>query len=199
MVNGRIDDIVVINEGIGYSTNATSIYVKSRGFGAKFDCRVRSLEINDAQRFSDFSKNQSKKIFSNLYKNNKEDSLVYGIYGYSEDLATNLELLDSNHSPIIGWAYDGNPIYGPFAYSDPENIQSGVRILDTSYDLLPNTVEDRPDFADGFFIQDYKYTGSGDLDKHNGRFGKTPEFPDGIYAYFVGVTTTITSSNSCCI
>jgi len=21
------------------------------------------------------------------------------------------------HSPIIGWAYDGNPIYGPFAYS----------------------------------------------------------------------------------
>ena len=193
MVNGRIDDIVVINEGIGYSTNATSIYVKSRGLGAKFDCRVRSLEINDAQRFSDFSKNQSKKIFSNLYKNDKEDSLVYGIYGYSEDLATNLEPLDSNHSPIIGWAYDGNPIYGPFAYSDPENIQSGVRILDTSYDLQPNTVEDRPDFADGFFIQDYKYTGSGDLDKHNGRFGKTPEFPDGIYAYFVGVTTTITS------
>ena len=25
------------------------------------------------------------------------------------------------------------------------------------------SVEDRPDFADGFFIDDYKYTGSGDL------------------------------------
>lgn len=38
----------------------------------------------------------------------------------------------------------------------------------------------------GCFIQDYKYAaGSGDLDEFNGRFGKTPEYPDGIYAYFV--------------
>ena len=22
------------------------------------------------------------------------------------------------HSPIIGWAYDGNPIYGPYGYSE---------------------------------------------------------------------------------
>ena len=73
-------------------------------------------------------RSQNKKIFSNLYKNDKEDSLVYGIFGYSEDLAQQLEPLDGNHSPIIGWAYDGNPIYGPFGYGDPENIQSGVRI-----------------------------------------------------------------------
>ena len=192
--NGKITDVIVINEGIGYSTEATSIYIKSRGSGAKFDSRVRYLDINDAERFAGFAKNQSDKIFSNLYKNEKEDSLVYGIFGYSEDLAENLEPLDGNHSPIIGWAYDGNPIYGPFAYDDPQNIQSGVRIIKSSYDVVPTSVEDRPDFANGFFVDDYKYTGSGDLDKHNGRFGKTPEYPNGIYAYFVGVTTNITSS-----
>ena len=111
--NGKITDVIVINEGIGYNENTTSIYIKSRGSGAKFDSRVRYLDINDAERFAGFAKNQSDKIFSNLYKNEKEDSLVYGIFGYSEDLAQNLEPLDGNHSPIIGWAYDGNPIYGP--------------------------------------------------------------------------------------
>ena len=95
-----------------------------------------TLDINDAERFAGFAKNQSNKIFSNLYKNEKEDSFVYGIFGYSEDLAEKLESLDGNHSPIIGWAYDGNPIYGPFAYDDPQNIQSGVRIIKPSYDLV---------------------------------------------------------------
>ena len=56
-----------------------------------------------------------------------------------------------------------------------------------------NAVEDRPNFTVGFFVDDYRYTGIGDLDKHNGRFCKTPEFPNGIYAYFVGVTTSATS------
>jgi hypothetical protein len=36
----------------------------------------------------------------------------------------------------------------------------------------------------GFFVEDYEYTNSGDLDENNGRFGKTPEFPNGVYAYF---------------
>ena len=195
LVNGKVTEIIVINEGIGYSDN-TLIKVKSRGFGAKFDTRVRNLHVNDAQRFSKFSKNQSEKIFSNLYKNERENSLVYGIFGYSEDLAQNIEPLDGNHSPIIGWAYDGNPIYGPYAYSDPKNIQSGIQAVKPSYELSPSSIEDRPDFEDGFFIEDYVYTGNGDLDKHNGRFGKTPEYPNGVYAYFVGITTTITSSTA---
>jgi len=193
MVDGKITNVIVINEGIGYSSNAT-IKVKSRGFGAKFDTRVRKLHINDAERFSKFSKNKNEKIFSNLYKNNREDSLVYGIFGYSEDLAKNIESLDDLHSPIIGWAYDGNPIYGPYAYSNPSDIQSGVEIIKPSYELAPSSVEDRPDFENGFFIEDYRYNASGDLDEHNGRFTKTPEYPNGVYAYFVGVTKETTSS-----
>ena len=38
----------------------------------------------------------------------------------------------------------------------------------------------------GAFTQDYEYVeGHGDLDRCNGRFGVTPEFPDGIYYYVV--------------
>ena len=37
---------------------------------------------------------------------------------------------------------------------------------------------------DGTFVQDFEFVeGSGDLDECNGRFGVTPEYPDGIYYY----------------
>ena len=44
-------------------------------------------------------------------------------------------------------------------------------------------------FENGFFIEDYKFSNSGDLDVHNGRYTKTPDFPNGVYAYFAGITT----------
>ena len=43
------------------------------------------------------------------------------------------------------------------------------------------------------FVEDHSYTGSGNLDKHNGRYCKTPEFPNGTYAYFAGVKNDGTS------
>ena len=51
-------------------------------------------------------------------ENDTQDYLEsFSMYGYSTDLAG--KFFDdnlSNHSKIIGWAYDGNPIYGPFGY-----------------------------------------------------------------------------------
>ncbi|MEO8616547.1 MAG: YHYH protein [Luteolibacter sp.] len=41
-------------------------------------------------------------------------------YVYTED-SSNL-----HHSPILGWCFDGYPIYGPYAYSDPTNSASPV-------------------------------------------------------------------------
>ena len=39
---------------------------------------------------------------------------------------------------------------------------------------------------DGTYLQDYKYfSGSGDLDECNGRYGITPEYPSGIYHYHI--------------
>ena len=60
-----------------------------------------------------------------------------------------------------------------------------VRRLKSSYTL--NLKADRSlisDFPLGSFIEDYDYTADGDLDMYNGRFCKTPEYPNGVYAYF---------------
>jgi hypothetical protein len=44
--------------------------------------------------------------------------------------------------------------------------------------------QNRPPFKVGFFVNDFSYKGYGDLDRHNGRYCITPEYPNGVYAYF---------------
>lgn len=87
---------------------------------------------------------------------------------------------------LIGWAADGFPIYGPWGYTEAKNAQSPLKKLAASYGIKSS---ERPAGSpggkyDGSFVQDYEYIeGKGDLDASNGRFGITPEFPEGTYYY----------------
>ena len=90
----------------------------------------------------------------------------------------------------IGWAFDGFPIYGQSGYDDAGDANSGVRALRSSYRLKEDERPARPDGPggayDGTFVNDWEYVaGLGDLDECNGRFGVTPEFPEGTYYYVV--------------
>ena len=85
-------------------------------------------------------------------------------------------------SGIIGWAYDGNPIYGPYGFSDPEKKTDTKKLLVSGYEKA-STVTNRPSAADGFFIEDYVFTNNGDLDEFNGRFEINEDYPNGVYAY----------------
>ncbi len=94
------------------------------------------------------------------------------------------------HSPILGFAYDGNPIYGPFGHQDPLNSNSSIVRMTSSYSLTGSRTAG-PSLAQyplGSFVDDYTYSHrSGSLDKNNGRFCITPDFPDGTYAYFITI------------
>ena len=91
------------------------------------------------------------------------------------------------HSPQVGWAADGFPIFAVYGYADPQDASSGVVALRSSYQLKSGTRPSGPGGTyDGTFNQDYAFVaGSGDLDACNGRFTVTPDFPSGTYAYFV--------------
>jgi hypothetical protein len=43
------------------------------------------------------------------------------------------------HSPILGWAADGLPLYGPYGYSSPLNANSGVRRMVSGFVLRDGT------------------------------------------------------------
>ena len=111
---------------------------------------------------------------------------------------------DTQHAPIIGYAFDGFPIYGAYGF-DNVNGTGVFRKMQSSYQLrnitsrttLPNGTVLQPSqygpaigtqYPLGSFLEDYEYVpGSGDLDEHNGRFCITPEYPSGVYAYFVTI------------
>ena len=92
---------------------------------------------------------------------------------------------------LIGWAADGFPIYTGRGYSDPNDAASPARTVRSSYRLKSGKRAGGPgDDYDGRFTEDFEYIcGAGDLDECNGRFGVTPEFPAGIYHYYITDTS----------
>ncbi len=116
----------------------------------------------------------------------------YHYHGMPEELVSNL-LDASGGGPgdpdmvMIGYAADGFPVYARYGHVDPMDPTSGVAVMQGSYELKSGTRPSGPGGSyDGTFVQDWEYVAdSGDLDECNGRYGVTPEYPNGIYHYFV--------------
>jgi hypothetical protein len=115
------------------------------------------------------------------------------------------------HSPLLGFAYDGYPIYGPYGYTNPLDVNSGITRMKSSYrerNITTRTVYangtdvlDGPPvstlFPIGWYREDYEYVANTDsdyLDVHNGRFCKTPQYPNGTYCYFTTVDQNYNST-----
>lgn len=129
---------------------------------------------------------------------------------YSSD---GLYVIDSTqHSPLLGFAYDGFPIYGAYAFKNVNGTGPIVR-MKSSYKL--RTITTRSTYANGntvtagpavsatyplgYFREDYEYITTTALtpdylDEHNGRFCVTPEYPSGIYCYFATVDSNWNSA-----
>jgi hypothetical protein len=121
-------------------------------------------------------------------------------------LADGLYKIDTTkHSPLLGFAYDGFPIYGAYGYKNV-NGTGGITRIKSSYKLRNITV--RTHYANGTDVtdgppvnatyplgqyrEDYEYTPTSAatpdfLDEYNGRVCVTPEYPNGIYCYFATV------------
>jgi uncharacterized protein (TIGR03437 family) len=122
-----------------------------------------------------------------------------------------------HHSPILGWALDGYPIYGPYGYTNPADPKSPIKRMVSGFQLrnitqrsslptwsLPNhnnisqtltATQYGPPvtaiFSLGRYVEDYDWaSGNGDLDQYNGRFTITPEFLNGTYAYFITIDSS---------
>jgi hypothetical protein len=102
----------------------------------------------------------------------------------------------SKHSPIIGYAFDGFPIYGAYGYKNTDGT-GGITRMRSSFQLKNMTTRTNGPNVDsqyplGAFMEDFDYiAGSGTLDEHNGRFCVTPEYPSGTYAYFVTIDESL--------
>ncbi len=114
---------------------------------------------------------------------------AYHYHGLPTGLLDEVKVSKEKHSPLVGWAADGFPIYAVYGFADPNDRKSPIKPLATSFVLKlgerPGGNEPDGEY-DGTFVADYEFKqGAGDLDECNGRECLTPDFPDGTYAYFL--------------
>ena len=202
---GKITAVKVINGGVGYVNGSTTLSVDARGKNAKFLANVTNWKVNQVEKLKNEISDEDDGFL--LPSRNETLGLQFVNFFVPKKLRyqlgdnftqNNVETPNTKvHSPIVGFAYDGNPIYGPYGYQNI--LGGGIKQIKTGYEIsIDNTPGVRPPdptFTAGFFVNDYVYNGTGDLDENNGRYCKTPEYPDGTYAYFVSQNTDQTGKS----
>ncbi len=211
--DGMIVGTKIKNPGVGYFGNVT-IDIIPAGENAAFFAEIQEWRINLFQkslpiigqddgvltpaRNDDYGIEYThlyapRKLREVLLQKEPNGDIRYGSYDLIK--IGNEESDSKYHSPIIGWAYDGNPIYGPYGFNTPAG--GALRAMVSGYvrdnDII-NSIN-RPVLVSGSFVEDFVFTGEGDLDVHNGRWCITPEYPNGVYAYFATIDSGSTQSS----
>lgn len=187
------------------SNEAVGIFAPPSGFHYNRDFFSTFYKVDDCGGYVNFERKYfyiSNKFLNRCWNN---DKVIYNNAYYSGTNYQNDHFRHANgHSKILGFCFDGYPIYGPFGYRDAENPASGITLMSSSYVEKPNdthrptdwkytnsiTVNDiNYNLTAGAFIEDFEYVeGSGILDQYNGRYAVTPEYPNGTYAYYLTFT-----------
>ena len=197
VANGKIVGVDVITKGAGYTVNGTTITAKTPGSGVIISPNLKTWTINNVQRYANYGDVKDDDGFYGELKV-AENGYPYVNYYASRKLRDYLDDNGTDHSPILGWAYDGHPIYGPYATKNYDG-SGPLKYMQSSYVKISGiSRSDGPaltDYPAGFFIEDYEYQeGYGDLDEHNGRFAVTPEYPNGVYAYYITVSDNLVTN-----
>ncbi|MFK8009413.1 MAG: YHYH protein [Saprospiraceae bacterium] len=166
--------------GIGYTPNSNE-YFDIIDPGTGLETGEVNIEWHKEARY----------MFNAKFGNNGGHLNAFGSYHYHDipvDYFTDsLEITIAAHSSIVGYAADGFPIYYKFVFSDANDTSSALVALSSGYTLIsgtrPGDGYSAPDGSySGLYYEDYEYTTT-TLDSCNGRWGKTPDFPDGTYYY----------------
>ena len=217
-LNGTIKSVKINQSGIGYGVSTTTVTVEPAGFGAVFSFNLQSWKVNEFRKnLTNLTEDDvfvargtnvdnelqcsyayaPRKLRQSIYATDQGGKILYG----KKDLTVVdgvEQVRNDNHSPIIGWSYDGHPIYGPFGYA----TKSGGTIVQMKSGYNLDLKQNRPPlstFPEGFFVEDYTWTNSTDeavLDENNGRFCVTPDYPNGTYAYFATFDATPASDGT---
>lgn len=218
VTNNQVTGIIVLNGGVDYTDkNNIRVNIISKGTGVVARAIVKKWAFDRVFKTTHSPDTNGNWGAAQTIKSDTGNGYLYPSrnvrynleYGYPSNpkllrhrLIDNVQGVNANydektsgftHSPILGWAYDGNPIYGPYGYVDPYDTNSSITRQTSSYVLKTAPAANRPPVSRyplGAFVDDYEFIqGSGSLDRNNGRFCKTPDFPEGRYCYFITVTS----------
>lgn len=160
-------------EGVTFDPGAAEFYQGDRSLGWQYEALSGALSLGLDENHA-----------------HVQPSGKYHYHGLPSQFLDNIELSKNKHSPQVGWAVDGFPIYAQYGYADANDPTSKIVEFISSWIVKSGsrpTGEGNPGGQyDGTFTADYEYLPSKSvLDECNGRVTVTPEFPSGTYAYFL--------------
>ena len=167
---GLITAVEILNKGIDYNPTTTYVQFVTQGQGAKAQGIVQYYQFNKpgVVRYDDnlfFDAN-----YGFCYEDQTGELSQYAYFGSPPNVKSALNDIGGAHSPILGWAYDGNPIYGPHVWKNKKNPSGGIVEARSGYYLRASRVGElagggktatNPPSEDlypmGSFIEDYSY------------------------------------------
>ena len=172
---GSINSVEILNAGLDYNPSASTLRTVTPGSGCVLQPMVETWTYNRVTGVD----NSATESFDN--GNGMIASIDGGqikdTFGYPQIPKLLIEEMDGNlgdrHSSLIGWAYDGNPIYGPVGYLNGVDESSGVIQLASGWVLnvdrsgitpmnqiagfAANNPPSTDDYPMGTFIEDYRF------------------------------------------
>jgi hypothetical protein len=164
----------VSNEGVNYSPYARLFWVNP----------LTQEENENYEVEADFALNMD---LNGAHINSAQRYHYHNIP--AEHFSNNPNINENSHSPIVGYAADGFPMYYKYLYSNSLDNTSTIVEFSSSYGLkngnrLGDGITAPDGIYDGNYLQDYEYIESNsELDDCGGRFAVTPEYPEGTYYY----------------
>ena len=209
---GVVTGFTVTNSGLNYNEFNTSLVITEEGSGEILEVNVQRWNLLnnwDSSNISNYNSADGSLLLDGGVVDGKTEQrfTILGspkkleIDGAIPNLSANANA-NQQHSPIIGWALDGSPIYGPYGYSVANDASSSIMNMTTGYSRLQanslpaNSIRRRSsspgllaNYPMGSFEEDYVFTQvfPMGLDSENGRYCVTPEYPEGVYAYFMTI------------
>ena len=188
---GKVVGFEEVDQGKFYTKGNVIVELIPAGRDALATCDIVTWTKNRYVKLQDDLDNNNGYVFPH-YNNTR--GFGYGVCANPIQLRNELNDDGTAHSPILGFAYDGNPIYGPYGYENPLDSTSTINRIRSAYRIKTDRIggPDTNSYSLGTFIEDYEWvpstqTGKLELDENNGRFCVTPEYPNGTYAYFVSI------------
>ncbi len=182
--NGYVKSVTIINSGIDYDDKATVFEFYPEGSGALVKSTTQYYQVNRPVEIEKFNCGKNTDVWSYdkgngfLYETpgfvGESTPTTKTTFGYTVSpkiLRTEKNDIGETHSPILGWAFDGNPIYGPYGYWNAEDDRKGIRQMRSGYvkrisrsivvpggsDTIASDPPSVGDYPMGYFVQDYAF------------------------------------------
>ena len=198
---GAVVSVDIVFPGIDYDPETTYAKFTPIGTGAVIKPVIESYQYDRHYEIDNtefwFYDDGDGFVFEN--KRDGRTNYAYVIRpDYLSTLLGDEPLTKEKHSPILGWAFDGNPIYGPIGYANKRDDKNGLTHYRSSYVLLPDRSviypagHDRPQtgtlppgegsFPMGTFVEDYEHNPDAALDKLREKMIINSETPERLLA-----------------